>query len=129
MRRILPNLFDVLFKKKFKGFFNSICKMFSLNVLLFFFSSTLFAQVNITTSPSSVSVAPNESFVITVELNTEQNIDAAEIHMSFDPTMLEVTNLSLPDINPLPVPIIGAGFDNLIGVIDYAAGTFTSYRN
>ena len=129
MHRILPNLFDVLFKKKFKGFFNSICKMFSLNVLLFFFSSTLFAQVNITTSPSSVSVAPNESFVITVELNTEQNIDAAEIHMSFDPTMLEVTNLSLPDINPLPIPIIGAGFDNLIGVIDYAAGTFTSFPN
>ncbi|VXB02779.1 PKD domain-containing protein [Maribacter litoralis] len=129
MRRILHNQHDVLSVKKLLQIFNISKKMSLLIMSLFCFSSSLFAQVNITTSPESVSVSQDEIFVITVELNTDQNVDAAEVHMSFDPNILEVTNLSLPDPNPFPVPIIGAGFDNLLGVIDYAAGTFSSFPN
>ena len=92
-------------------------------------SSSLLGQVQITTDPSSLTVAPNETFSITVQVETDQNADAAEVHMSFDPSIIEVTSISLSQPNPLPVQIIGSEFDNSLGVINYAAGTFSAFPN
>lgn len=98
-------------------------------LLLICFSSSLLAQVQISTNPSSLSVSPNETFTITVAVETNQSADGAEIHMSYDPNIIEVTSVNLPQPNPLPVPIIGSEFDNSLGVINYAAGTFSAFPN
>ncbi|MCM4165165.1 hypothetical protein DHC50_16325 [Arenibacter sp. A80] len=99
-------------------------------LLMFICSGTsLLAQVQITTTPASLTVSPNETFTITVTVETSQFADGAEIHMSYDPNVIEVTNISLPQPNPLPVPIIGSEFDNSLGVINYAAGTFSAFPN
>ncbi|WP_299800955.1 PKD domain-containing protein [uncultured Maribacter sp.] len=110
-----------------------VCSVQSENRLLGFlffllcFNLSMQGQVQISTDPSALSVTADDTFVITVAVQTDQNVDGTEIHMSFDPSILQVSSVNLPEVNPLPVPLIGAGFDNNIGVIDYVAGTFTSF--
>ena len=126
------------FLRKLVGFFLAI-HLFQFNKLeirvvrillvILCCSSSVLGQVQITTDPSSLMVAPNETFSITVQVETDQNADAAEVHLSFDPTIIEVTSISLSQPNPLPVPIIGSEFDNSLGVINYAAGTFSAFPN
>ncbi|MEP2279239.1 malectin domain-containing carbohydrate-binding protein [Maribacter sp.] len=100
-------------------------------ILLFLlcYSSSLLGQVQVVTDPTEVMVSLNETFTVTVEVNTDQSVDATEIHMGFDPNIIEVVSVSLPQSNPLPVPIIEADFDNILGTLDYVAGTFSNFPN
>jgi len=65
--------------------------------------------------------APGATFELPVRVLTgEQGIDAAELHLRFDPAVLELVNVRVGE--RLPVPIVNEA-DELTGRIDYAAGT------
>ncbi len=68
----------------------------------------------------------NASFTTVVQVQTSgQTVDGAEIHLDFDPTMLEV--ISVVPGSTLGVAILPPVFDNTAGTIDYAAGTFSPF--
>ncbi|GGW32916.1 PKD domain-containing protein [Arenibacter certesii] len=98
-------------------------------ILIFSLTSSLTGQVQISTSPTSLSVELNQAFSVTVAVETSQFVDAAEVHMSFDSNIIEVTSVNIPQASPFPVPIIQPNFNNAIGVINYAGGTFSSFPN
>ena len=92
---------------------------------LFGFTHLVSAQVDIVgdVSPSPIVGTP---FTVTVSLeSTAQLIDAGELHFTFDPAILQITNLSIGSNNPLTVVFVPATFDNSAGTIDFAGGVQT----
>ncbi|HMB65058.1 MAG TPA: malectin domain-containing carbohydrate-binding protein, partial [Eudoraea sp.] len=90
---------------------------------------SLLAQADFVATPSPVNVAPSDAFSVTiaVETSTSQLIDLAEIHLSFDPTLLQVTGLTTLGTTELPSQLVAPAFDNGGGTIDYAAGTTQNF--
>jgi hypothetical protein len=90
------------------------------------------SSVQISIRPERASVVQDQVFAVNVEIAAgEQPIDGAEVHLDFDASVLQVVDA---DGNPataieagstLDVPIQNVA-DNLLGRIDFAAGTFDS---
>src|SRR5258705_3548123 len=77
-------------------------------------------------APSSSNVEVGSSFSVTLHVQTQgQSIDGAEIHLDFDPGLLEV--ISTVPGTVLPVQIVPVKIDNASGKLDYAAGTFSDF--
>src|SRR6056297_1967628 len=79
------------------------------------FTSSVFAQADFVASPSSVSINQNDTFTVTIALQTgnSQTVDGAEIHFDFDPAILQVRAVTALSNPQLPTEILGAPkFDN-----------------
>ncbi|MBL8155271.1 MAG: hypothetical protein JNM70_13890 [Anaerolineae bacterium] len=84
------------------------------------------AAVQFALTPSAPALDVNATFTTTVQVQTNgQAVDGAEIHLDFDPAMLEV--ISVVPGAALGVAILPPSFDNAVGSIDYAAGTFSPF--
>ncbi|WP_159447552.1 SdrD B-like domain-containing protein [Maribacter arcticus] len=93
------------------------------------FTGSVFAQANFVASPASVSINPGDPFSVTIALQTvnDQAVDGAEIHLDFEPSILQVTNVTALSNSQLPTEILGAPtFDNSTGTISYVAGNVSS---
>ncbi|MFK7925208.1 MAG: malectin domain-containing carbohydrate-binding protein [Bacteroidia bacterium] len=82
----------------------------------------LSTDVFFTINPALSNVNENDVFtvIVNVETNT-QDIDLAEVHLSFDPTVLQVQNLTNLASAQLPLTIINPTPNNVAGTIDFAA--------
>ncbi len=77
--------------------------------------------------PSVTNIEAGQSFSVDVIVETgTQPIDLAEVHLDFDPNLLQVVSV-IPGAPSLPLPLVAAAFDNVAGTIDYAAGTFSNF--
>lgn len=85
-----------------------------------------FAQPTLEFDPANVAVDLNVSdeFTAVVRVNGTGLLEGAEIHLSFDPTVLQVKTGGLTAGTTLPTPIIAPTFNNTSGTIDYVAGIF-----
>jgi Cohesin domain/Dockerin type I domain len=77
-------------------------------------------------SAQSVQVGASVTTVIEVQTGG-QAVDGAEIHLDFDPAILQVA--SVTPGTKLPVTITAPIFNNTAGTIDYAAGAFSNFPN
>ncbi|MEL7428102.1 MAG: PKD domain-containing protein, partial [Bacteroidota bacterium] len=86
-------------------------------------STDVFFVIN----PAISNVNENDalSLIVQVQANS-QTIDLAEVHLSFDPSVVQVTNVTPLASALLPFPIVAEDFDNTLGTIDYAAGAFSN---
>jgi hypothetical protein len=57
-----------------------------------------------------------------------QPLDSAEFHLNFDPTVLEVVEITQV-FAPFGVQLPGSGFNNTNGTLDYYSGTVTNLPN
>jgi parallel beta-helix repeat protein len=74
--------------------------------------------------PSTSQVNVGETFEIVIEVQAgEQQVDSASAYLDFDPTLLEVVNMTSGDHLNLTLE---NSFDNGAGTIDFAAGKLTS---
>ncbi|MEO0595625.1 MAG: Ig-like domain-containing protein, partial [Chloroflexota bacterium] len=79
-------------------------------------------DVFVVTLPETTEVAVGQSFDLTVEVQAgQQAVDAAEVHIDFDPAFLQVTNVVGGTMLELPIQNTS---DNNNGTVDYVAGTF-----
>ncbi|WP_282075917.1 malectin domain-containing carbohydrate-binding protein, partial [Maribacter aquivivus] len=77
-------------------------------------------------NPVNTNVSIGDSFDVKVLLSTGiQPVNGAEIHLNFDPAILQVSSLT-PTTIPFNIPVLTQNFDNTQGTIDYGAGTFTT---
>jgi len=89
-------------------------------------SWALNAQVTLKIDPASQNAEVGDQFPMEIVVEAgDQSVDAVEIHVDFEPAVLQV--VSLTQGTQLPVPLIPAAFDNTTGEIDYAAGTFSNF--
>jgi len=82
----------------------------------------MFAQVSLEIAPSSSTVAPSETFTITVQVTsgTAQSVDDVAAYLEFDPTVLQINTLTpLGAAAGLPTETVAPSFDNVLGQIDY----------
>lgn len=83
-------------------------------------------SVRFALTPSAPNLDVNATFTAVVQVQTSgQAVDGAEIHLDFDPAMLEVIS-AVPGAT-LGVAILPLAFDNAAGTIDYAAGTLAPF--
>lgn len=98
-------------------------KILMLTCLFWGFTQTLSAQADFVGNVPSTPINPNTPFTVTIALQSNaQLMDAAEVHLTFDTSILQVSNLSLGTNNPLTTTFVGPVFDNAAGTIDYAGG-------
>lgn len=106
-------------KAKFLVF---LCLLFALPVF------TLAQQGNFVNVPTSVTVEPEGTFSVRIDAETGGlPVNGAEVHLNFDPAILQVDNVDVLTTE-LPVPI-GAGsdiIDNELGQLDFIRGVFSS---
>ncbi|MEL7192389.1 MAG: cohesin domain-containing protein [Bacteroidota bacterium] len=83
------------------------------------------AQIKFNPNPAWVSL--NDVFMvdIIIETSSGQFIDGGEIHLNFDPAVLEIQGAT--GGTSLPIVLIPPTFDNTLGTFDYAAGTFFGF--
>jgi len=101
-----------------------------LLLLLFVGSQAINAQdVNVVANPLSTTENIGDPFSIIIALQSasNQDISIAELHMDFDPAILQVTSVDELATGALPVPVVSLAFDNVLGTIDYGIGTFSSF--
>jgi len=77
------------------------------------------ATASVTLSPSSAQVTVGETVVVDVRINNVEDLYGAEVELSFDPSLLEVTALTNGSV-PYPDFVI-KNYDNGAGTISYAA--------
>lgn len=101
---------------------HTFSRLLILACLVLGYSSTLSAQADFVGNVPATPINPNIPFSVTIELQSSaQLVDAAEVHLTFDTSILQVTNLSLGTTNTL-TSFVGPVFDNSTGTIDYAGG-------
>jgi hypothetical protein len=71
-------------------------------------------------SPASVSTSVGQSFTVALQANKINDLMAYEVHLGFDPDMLEVVFIE-PGGFLEPDFIVQNDFDNAAGTLDYAA--------
>ncbi len=76
-------------------------------------------------NPSSVTVNTGETFTLTIQVQTTDVVSGGEVHMNFDPAVVQVSDGGVAAAGPLGIPIIAPAYNNVSGSIDYAAGTFS----
>jgi len=76
-------------------------------------------------------LAAGDQFTITVAVENAgagmQMLDAVEVHLDFNESVLQVLDLDNLVSSTLGVTLLPPQFDNTDGEIDFAAGTFTSF--
>ena len=72
-------------------------------------------------SPATKTVGIGSTFTLDIELSDAPEFDSLETYLSFDPNILEVTNLAQGPF-PQGTTVIKKDYDNQNGKIDYAAG-------
>ncbi len=77
----------------------------------------------VTPANQTVNEGDPVSVMVQVEAN-QQPVDGVEIHLTFDPAVLQVQSLSAVGSAQLPITLVTAVFDNVAGTIDFAAGNF-----
>lgn len=84
-------------------------------------STPAFAQgaAAVKADPATVSVKANDSFTILVKAENIANLTAIELHLSFNPAVLEVTGLANGGFVAADF-VAQNTFDNTVGTIDYA---------
>lgn len=83
-------------------------------------------SVRFVLTPNAPLLEVNATFTAVAQVQTSgQAVDGAEIHLDFDPAMLEV--IAVVPGPALGVAILPPAFDNTAGTIDYAAGTFSPF--
>ncbi len=72
-------------------------------------------------------VGAGNNFIVTVRVETPgtQQLDAAEIHLDFDPALVNV--VSLNNVSPFTQLLVPAAFNNTAGTIDFGAGVFSAF--
>jgi len=99
---------------------------------LFLFLSLFFIQLGVKGQPTLLQLVPadtlvdiNDIFTVVVQVNATppRQVDGGEVHLNFDPNVLEV--LSLRAGSSLPITLVAPNFDNTLGRIAYAAGVFS----
>lgn len=79
----------------------------------------------IVVTPSVTDVFVNQTFDVVIQVQGNgQQMDAAEFHLDFDPSILQVSELIAG--NTLQTPLQNQ-FNNSLGTVDYAAGTFSNF--
>ncbi len=97
-------------------------KLVFLLTFLLGFAQLVIAQVDIVEEVNSSPVV-GTPFTVTVGLeSTAQLIEAAEVHLTFDPTILQISSITTGSNNPLTTVFVPASFDNTAGTIDFAGG-------
>jgi|GEM_PF-2698063 len=88
--------------------------------------ATPVADVDISVTSSSSSVVVGNSFTAEILINSEapQEIDYADIVITFDPSVIQVASNPVPDNSSLQ-PFISPSYDNTAGTISYTGGSFT----
>jgi LysM repeat protein len=83
-----------------------------------------FAQAaTMSVSPTSQTVNVGDSFSVTISVNPNGvAINGAEVHLDFNPGLIQVASLIAG--GTLPVPVSGPSYDNDAGQVGYAAGIF-----
>jgi len=104
----------------------SICMMLWWVIGPFPLATSALGQVTMSLLPDPVQAQVDSTFVVQVVLTgpAGQQVDAGEVHLDFDPDLMEVVSLTLPA--QLPIILVN-GFDNTTGEIDFAAGTFGAF--
>jgi hypothetical protein len=90
------------------------------SVFALFLSSCSESGASLNFSPASVSTNVGQSFTVTLQANKINDLMAFEVHMGFDPAMLEVVFIE-PAGFLQPDFIVQNTFDNAAGTLDYAA--------
>lgn len=84
------------------------------------------ATVDMVLNPAASLIRPGVDFTVNVEVLADGTaVDGAEVHLIFDPAVIEV--VSLAPGAALPSQLIAPVFDNTLGTIDYAAGSFSGH--
>jgi len=79
-------------------------------------------------NPSTLTVNEDDIFTVTVEVQANaQQIDLAEVYLSFDPNVLEVQSVTPLSTTELPSVLVAASFDNTAGTVQYGAGNFNTF--
>lgn len=79
-------------------------------------------------NPPLTTVDEDNTFTVTVEVQANaQQIDVAEVYLSFDPTVLEVQSVTPLSTSVLGVPLVPASFDNNAGRVSYGGATFGNF--
>jgi hypothetical protein len=74
----------------------------------------------------SAPLAPGATGTIVIQVQTGgQPVNGAEIHLDFDPAVIQVTGMTAH--NTLPLPLVAPVVNNTLGQIDYAAGTVSNF--
>ncbi|MEL6843976.1 MAG: PKD domain-containing protein, partial [Bacteroidota bacterium] len=87
-------------------------------------STDVFFVIN----PALSNVNENDAFslIVQVQANSQQ-LAVAEVHLSFDPTVVQVSGLTPLSTTQLPTALVPPVFDNSAGTIDYAGSTFNNF--
>jgi len=70
--------------------------------------------------PASSSVGPNETLNVAVKVDNVTNLGAFELHLQFDPNVLQVTQLTHGGFTTAEY-VLQTTFDNAAGAIDYSS--------
>ena len=82
------------------------------------------AVVDIRLVPDRANVNPGEQFNVAIQIEPNgQPVAGFQAFIDFDPSVLQVTKLSLGSASPLSVELLN-NFRNTEGEIDFAAGSF-----
>ena len=77
--------------------------------------------VTLAINPAMVNTTMGQNFTVNLDINTANDqVSAAEIHLTFDPTKVQVTGITAGTI--LPVILIPASFNNTAGTATITLG-------
>jgi hypothetical protein len=115
---------------KFNNFMGRNKLLFSLTALVFLFSLPAWTQsADFINNPQTNDVNIGDVFSVTIQVApTSTEVSVAEVHLNFDPTLLQVVSLT-PAGSPLGNTIVTAAFDNTMGTIEYGAYTLSDFPN
>ncbi|WP_340077501.1 T9SS type A sorting domain-containing protein [Leptobacterium sp. I13] len=79
-------------------------------------------------NPSSYNVSGGQTFDVIFEIQAnDQQIDLVEMHLNFDPSIIEVQSLTYNAGGILPIELIAPSFNNTTGTIDLAYGAISGF--
>jgi len=71
--------------------------------------------------PDTMTVEIDDVFTLKIEVTTEELLDFAAIHLTFDPALLQLTGWQLPDTPALPDDLLGP--ETALGQLIFEAGS------
>jgi hypothetical protein len=78
--------------------------------------------VNLTMAPPTVNTSPNQTFTVSLNMNTGgDNVSAVDLHVAFDPTKVQAQSVTAGTM--LPVVLVAGAFDNTAGTATITLGS------
>ncbi len=115
-------------KKKLYALVNNCNKLFlwTLLILITLIPTNILGQSTLSFTPEIVTENVGSSFSVDVVIDPKgESMLAAAIYFTFDPTYLEIL-----DVTPyFPLPVIGPDFDNKTGTFGYEGGSATAINS